>query len=98
MPSLKSFDIAVLINMSRDVPRNAQPFVFSDTILTKIRDRARPNILPVEALRIQRPDLHWFTDLCAPHASVCAYSIDFHPMRRNLWIADVNPLRQKVET
>jgi hypothetical protein len=91
MPSIKDFDIAVLLNMDRIVPGDAQPFIFSDTIATEISDRSRRKVQSIEALRMERPDLTWFTDLCAPRASGRAYTINYHPMKRNLWIIDVNP-------
>lgn len=95
MPSSNSFDIAVLINMSRTLLQDAQPFIFGDTIASKLADDSIRKVQLIEDIRLERSDLKWFTDFCSPHASGRMYAIDFCPMKRNLWILDVNPARYR---
>jgi hypothetical protein len=91
LPMLEEFDIALLIKMDRQTVVEASPFVFFDTPLNQMDDRSFNTFQPVELLRNNRPDLRWFTDLCAPHAAYRSFSYMFNDFNRRLWIVDTNP-------
>lgn len=90
---LDFFDIALLINVDRRTDVGVTPFNFSDTIAQNIYDRSENTAHAVNKIRELRPDLRWFTDLCAPDASYRAYAHNYYPMHRCLWIVDAYPPR-----
>lgn len=94
MPSLKSFDVAVLVNVNRSARVSGVPFAFLDTVASKLDDNVPDDsVHSVQLLREQRPDLQWFTDMCAPHSAYCAFGRALYPQTRCMWLVDVNPSR-----
>jgi hypothetical protein len=64
------------------------PFVFRDTIVSKIHERSANKARSIASLRNKRSELSWFTEFCGPRGTYRAYAQGCYPQKKCMWIVD----------